>query len=138
MSHQDYSNLQLEHLAACLKEAGWTVTLDPGKGMLSEVPDAQRGAWFAAQEVCGKEFDAQFPAPKMTEENWRTLYRHQLWLVDCLEKEGFPPVSTPPSETAYVAEGVFGKTPSWFAWEAVGGVPPDDLEKTCPPAPPGM
>ena len=134
----DHANLELQQVSACLQRAGWKVTLDPGRGYSTEVPEAQRTAYRTDRERCEKEFLGAYPRPEMTEADWRKLYRHELWLITCLEGEGYPPVSTPPSEADYVSDGLSGSAPSWFAWAAVGGIPPAELESKCPQAPPGM
>lgn len=138
LTQLDHANRELEQVSSCLQKAGWKVKLDPGRGYSAEVPEAQRTAYRADREKCEKEFLDQYPRPEMTEADWKKLYQHQLWLVKCLEGEGYPPVSTPPSEADYVADGLSGTAPSWFAWEAVGGAAPPDLEAKCPQAPPGL
>lgn len=138
LTQAGHANSELLHVSACLQEAGWKVTLDPGRGYGAEVPEAQRTAYRTDRDRCEKEFLGDHPRPQLAEADWRKLYRHQVWLVTCLESEGYPPVATPPSEADYVSDGLSGSAPGWFAWEAVGGKPPAELEAKCPQAPPGM
>ena len=137
-THLDHATLELKEVSACLQEAGWKVTLDPGNGYSSAVPETQRAAYQGDRKRCEDEFLREHPRPAMTEADWTKLYRHQVWLVDCLEAQGFPPVGEPPSEADYVGDGLSGVSPSWYAWGAVSGAPTPELEARCPQAPPGL
>lgn len=56
--------------------------------------------------------------------------------MECLTKQGYPPLSPPTSEQQYVNEYATGKAPSWYAYQALGEAPApgtmEKLEKLCP------
>lgn len=121
---------------ACLEERGWQVTVEGGAHRI-EVPEEQRDQYFQDKQECDAQFEAEFPRPVLTEDDWRRRYAYELSLVECLAKEGFDQVTEPPTEEAYVSEAMSSPmgSPSWHAYSAVGAVSTEvweQLESACP------
>ncbi|MEI2779441.1 MAG: hypothetical protein V9G19_26490 [Tetrasphaera sp.] len=81
----------------CLSDKGWKVT-DTGDSFEVDVGPEQQAAFDADDRACLAEVGASLPAPKLSEADFRHLYRHQLRMVECLRRFGYPPVDSPPSE----------------------------------------
>ena len=140
LTHAQHSALEMSTVGACLRDKGWKVTVD-ARGIDSAVGFDEAPAYDADQRKCDADFLATHPRPVMDAPAWTKLYRHQLFLRECLKGHGYPPVQKVPSMADYVAAGRTPNGPEFYAWSAVGGVGTDELaelERDCPQAPPDL
>lgn len=141
LTQSEHAALEITTLAACLNAQGWKVAVDEQGALDASVPFEQAAAYEAANSRCRGQFLTAHPRPVLDRIALEKLFRHQLFLVDCLKAKGYPPVQTIPSQSEYVAAGLSGKSPDFYAWSAVGGIGSAEaasLERACPQAPPGL
>ena len=122
-------------LQQCIQEKGWKIRVRPEGGFEVTTPPEQQQRYDSDQNECIKQFEAKYPVPKLTAEDYKALYRQEIATMHCLEKAGFPATATPISEQQYVDEYTSGKAPSWYAYSAVGNISGDafaEAEKKCP------
>lgn len=132
----DLADAQMRAQAQCLIDLGWQITINADSYDV-EVPPEQREAHEADDARCSAQVTKSLPAPSIGPEKYRSLYRHQLAMVKCLEAEGYPPQGEPPSEQEFVDDAVRNGGARWSAWNAVDQPSdPAALDKKCPQLPP--
>lgn len=138
LNQSEHAALEQRSITSCLKEKGWDVSLSQGNVMDYSIPQEQEAKFRGDMTGCRDAFLAQYPRPTVGVDDWRRLYQHNLWLVECLEREGYPPVQEPPSEAAYLDQAKQSDGPEWTPYAAVDS--PEGIEalhKRCPPEPQG-
>lgn len=127
---------QGQEIIRCLTEKGWKVE-DTGDGFEVDVGPEQQAAFDADDRACIAEVGTLVPAPKLDADDFRRLYRHQLQMVTCLEKLGYPPVGTPPSEQQFVDTALRKGAGDWNPLDAVDPrADMNKIEQECPITPP--
>jgi hypothetical protein len=141
LTQSQHAALEINTVAVCLKAQGWSVEVDEQGALDASVPFEHADAYDAADRRCREEFLAAHPRPVLGKGAFVTLFKHQLFLVECLKAKGYAPVQHIPTEAEYVAAGLSGRSPDFYAWSAVGNVGPSEaasIEQDCPQAPPGL
>ena len=141
LTPSEHSALEIRTVATCLADQGWKVEVTAEGALHSDLPTSQLTAYQNANTRCRDDVLAAHPRPGLDEAALVTLYKHQLFLVDCLKDKGFQPVQQAPSQEQYVSEGLAGRSPEFYAWSAVGNLSSGqllELEGDCPQDPPGL
>lgn len=141
LSQSEHAALEIASMAKCLDEQGWKVTVNAKGGIDAGFPTEQLEAYTAASETCREQFLSVNPRPALDKADLALLYKHQMFLVECLNQKGYPPVMEIPSQEEFVSAGLTGKAHDFFAWSAVSNIGSDvaaELERDCPQSPPGL
>lgn len=95
-------------LAACLREAGWDVVVDPAGGMrLDSLTVEQRPAFQAAKAACQQDIGLPPPPRPLSESEIRDRYQYLLQARQCLMELGYT-ISEPPSVDAFIESWATG------------------------------
>jgi len=138
LSQAQHSDLQTRMQARCLVDKGWDVQLDENNVINYEVSQAQESKLLGDMKSCTSDFLKSYPRPTVDVEGWRRMYAHNVWLMGCLTKEGYPPLVEAPSEAEYLDQARRNGAPEWYAYGAVKN-PKDinQLYEQCPQEPAG-
>jgi hypothetical protein len=116
--------------AACMRELGWEVEVDPDGVSRTEVPEAQDDVFNADSDACLKQLGVD-TARALTDQEVSWLYEYSRISADCLRDAGYAVEDTPSFQRF---RDLYATNP-WFPWS---GVPPEQapaaIEK-CPTPP---
>lgn len=135
-SFGDLANSQMQAEAKCLSEAGWRITVD-GDGYQADVPPEQQEEFARQSQQCTEDVRGSLPAPTIKADDFRRLYEHFVGLEQCLDKHGYPPTTTRPSEEDFIDEAIRANGASWNPYDAVDEPPGQELVQDCPQFPEG-
>ena len=116
-------------LASCMRDHGWTVTVDPAGGVQGEFPPDQQDQYFADNSECGSGLGYR----KWTAADYEKVYEGLEKSVACLIDAGYATPDQTPSLQTFTEQR---QSPSAGAlWDPYSLVPADQLPKalaTCP------
>ena len=115
-------------LAACLRDHGWTATVDPTGGVEVPFPPDQTDQYLADNSECSSGLGYR----KWTDADYETVYEGLEKSVACLVDAGYPTPDQTPSLQTFTEQR---QSPSGEFWDPYGLVPADQLTtalNTCP------
>ena len=116
-------------LASCMRDHGWTVTVDPAGGVQGEFPPDQQDQYLADNSECGSGLGYR----KWTAADYEKVYEGLEKSLDCLVDAGYATPDQTPSLQTFTEQWQSGS--SGESWDPYSLVPADQLPKalaTCP------
>lgn len=93
-------------MAACLKESGWEVEVQPDNSYSIQLQEGQSDAYNAADAACAESLGLDNEPEALTDAQMKRLYAGFVALAGCLRDEGHE-VRDIPSEQSFLDDAVF-------------------------------